>query len=152
MDYSTSKFLNNKKSSKSYLKSFCNKILFCIVLFLIVLIITKNNPKLKDKIYNFVYENNISFSKFRNWYSNKFGGTIPFDNVIVDDTVNVFSEEIKYNELSSYNNGVKLVVDNSYLVPVLESGIVVYMGEKEEYGKTIIIGSNFKGRVLQTLS
>lgn len=141
MDYSTSKFLNNKKS-KNYLKSFFNKILFCIVLFLIVMISIKDNPELKDKIYSFVYENNISFSKFREWYNEKLGGTVPFDNNIVDDTVSVFSEEIKYSEVTSYNSGAKLVVEDSYLVPVIESGIVVYMGEKEGYGYTIIVQQN----------
>ena len=34
---------------------------------------------------------------------------------------------------------VKLKVDKNYLVPILESGIVVFIGDKEGYGKTIII-------------
>ena len=51
-------------------------------------------------------------------------------------------EEIKYNEVISYNNGAKLNVDSGYLVPVIESGIVVYMGEKDGYGYTIIVQQN----------
>ena len=141
MDCSTSKFLNNKKS-KNYFKSFFNKILFCILLFLVLMIGIKINPNLKDKIYSFVYENNISFSKFREWYDKYLGGAIPFDNITVDDTVSVFSETIKYNEVISYNSGAKLGVEDSYLVPVIESGIVVYMGEKEGYGYTIIVQQN----------
>ena len=139
MDYYTSKFLNNKTSSKSSLKSFFNKILVCVLLFLIVMILIKNNPSFKNEIYAFIYENNISFSSFREWYSNKFGGVVPFDKITIDDSVSVFSEEIKYNEVISYNNGAKLNVDSGYLVPVIESGIVVYMGEKEDYGYTIIV-------------
>ena len=142
MDYYTSKFLNNKTSSKSNLKSFFNKILVCVLLFLIVMILIKNNPSFKNKIYAFIYENNISFSSFREWYSNKFGGVVPFDKITIDDSVSVFSEEIKYNEVISYNNGAKLNVDSGYLVPVIESGIVVYMGEKEGYGYTIIVQQN----------
>lgn len=138
MDYSNSKFLKNN-NSKNYFKSFVSKVLVCLILFLVFLISIKSNSSLKDKIYNFVYENNISFSKFRELYNKYLGGTVPFDNNIVDDTVNVFSETIKYNNLSSYNSGVKLDVENNYLVPVLESGIVVYMGEKEGYGYTIIV-------------
>lgn len=141
MDYTTSKFLNNK-SKKSNFKSFFNKILICIVLFLVLMIIVKSNPILKDKIYHFVYENNISFSSFKKYIDEKLGGVIPFDNVVVDDTISVFSEEISYNDKTDYNKGVKLTVNNNYLVPVVESGIVVYMGEKDGFGYTIIIQQN----------
>lgn len=139
MDYTTSKFLNNGEKKKNVFKSFFNKLLFCIVLFLVLMIVVKNNPKLKDKIYSFVYENNISFSKFHELYDKYLGGVIPFDNVLVDDTVSVFDEKLSYKEVSDYNSGAKLVVDNNYLVPIIESGIVVYMGEKEGYGYTIIV-------------
>lgn len=141
MDYTTSKFLNNK-SKKSNYKSFFNKILICIVLFLVLMIIFKSNPVLKDKIYHFVYENNISFSSFKKYIDEKLGGVIPFDNVVVDDSISVFSEEISYNDKTDYNKGVKLTVNNNYLVPVVESGIVVYMGEKDGFGYTIIIQQN----------
>ena len=33
----------------------------------------------------------------------------------------------------------ELVVSNNYTVPVIESGIVVFIGDKEDYGKVIII-------------
>lgn len=140
MDYTTSKFLNNDDNTpKKSFKSFFNKILFCILLFLVLLIVVKNNPSLKDKIYSYIYENNISFSKFHELYDKYLGGIIPFDNVLVDDTVSVFDETISYKEKKDYNSGVQLVVDNEYLVPVLESGIVVYIGEKDDYGSAIII-------------
>lgn len=140
MDYSTSKFLNNKDDkNKNYFKSFFNKILFCILLFLILMVVLKNNPEIKDKAYQFVYENNISFSKFRELYDKYLGGVIPLDNGWVDDTVSVFSEDISYKEISDYNKGAKLIVEKNYLVPIIESGIVVYMGEKEGYGYTIIV-------------
>jgi len=141
MDYNTSKFLS-KKSNKNKVKSFFNKILLCIVLFLILMIVVKNNPSLKDKIYYLIYENNLSFSSFKKYIDEKLGGVIPFDNVIVNDTVSVFSESISYEEKTSYMNGVKLKVSNNYLVPVIESGIVVYMGEKDDIGYTIIVQQN----------
>lgn len=143
MDYTTSKFLNNNSNkNRNVFKSFFNKILLCIILFLILMIVIKSNPVLKDKIYSFVYENNISFSTFKKYFEDKFGGVIPFDNVVVDDTVSVFSENMRYEEKTDYNKGVKLVVSNNYLVPTIESGIVVYMGEKEGYGYTIIVQQN----------
>ena len=141
MDYTTSKFLNNdnNKKKKNIIKSFFNKILFCVVLFLGLMIVVKSNPELKDKVYSFIYENNISFSKFHELYNKYLGGIVPFDNVIVKDTISVFNEKISYQEKIDYNSGVKLVVDDNYLVPIIESGIVVYMGEKEGYGYTVIV-------------
>ena len=44
-----------------------------------------------------------------------------------------------YNHKEKYNEGVKLTVNKSYLMPVLESGIVVFKGNKELYGETIIV-------------
>lgn len=141
MDYTTSKFLQKKKE-KSYFKSFINKLFVCIIIFLMLIIVVKKNPVLRDKIYSFIYENNISFSSFKSFYDDTLGGVLPFDNVVSDDTISVFSESLSYKEKSDYNDGVKLLVDSNYLVPVIESGIVVYMGEKDKYGYTIIVQQN----------
>ena len=51
----------------------------------------------------------------------------------------VFSEKIKYNTISKYYDGVSLSVSNNLLVPILESGMVVFVGEKENYGSTVIV-------------
>ncbi len=139
MDYTSSKFLKNTNNKKNHFKSFFNKILICIIIFLTLLIVVKSNPKLKEKVKDFLYENNISFSKFHDFLDKHFGGVLPFDNALVDDSVAVFNEKMEYKEKSDYNNGVKLKVDNNYLVPVLESGIVVYIGEKDSYGSTVIV-------------
>ena len=56
----------------------------------------------------------------------------------------VFNEKLTYLSKNKYLDGVKLKVNTNYLVPIIESGIVVYIGEKEGYGNTIIIqGADF---------
>lgn len=137
MDYTYSKFLNKNDNGKK--RSYLNKILFLIVFVLSIMILFKSNPDFKNKVYKYIYEDNISFSKFKEFFSEYLGGTIPFDNVMEKDVVSVFNENIIYKEKSDYNKGVKLVVEDNYLVPVIESGIVVYKGEKEGYGYTVII-------------
>ena len=42
------------------------------------------------------------------------------------------------NEFTN-KDGVMLTVEENYMVPTLESGIVVFMGEKDGYGTTVII-------------
>ena len=51
----------------------------------------------------------------------------------------VFSEKINYLSFENYENGVKLTVEDNYLVPVIESGVIIYIGEKEKLGNTIVI-------------
>ncbi len=133
-----------KKESPNYIKKFIKqgiiKVLVTIIIFLIGAIACKSSTSLKDKIINEVYGKNISFSKIKNFYNKYLGGVLPFDN-IVKDTEPVFKDELTYTEKSKYLDGVKLTVTREYLVPVLETGIVVYIGEKEGYGNVIIIQS-----------
>ena len=51
----------------------------------------------------------------------------------------MFNEQLVFHDQEKYLDGVKLTVDKGYLVPVLDSGIVVFIGDKEKYGPTIII-------------
>ena len=44
-----------------------------------------------------------------------------------------------YNKKVKYEDGVLLEVDTNYLVPALKEGMIVFIGDKENYGKTIIV-------------
>ena len=135
-----SKFLKNKEiKSKNGFVRFLNKLSISILLLLALLIILKKNPNLKTTIKEKVFNNNISFAKINKWYKEKFGSILPIDNIVPEDTVSVFNEELKYKSDSLYKDGAKLIVDDNYLVPSLQSGIVVFIGEKENYGKTVIV-------------
>ena len=84
----------------------------------------------------YVFTESLGFSKFNNIYE-KYLGRLIKDNNTNDQMV--FNETIKYQEKSNFLNGVKLKVGINYLVPVIQSGIVVFNGEKEDYGNTLII-------------
>ena len=51
----------------------------------------------------------------------------------------VFKEELEYSNISIYHDGAKLQVANNYLVPIQQEGLVIYIGEKENYGNVVII-------------
>ena len=131
------KKINEEKLIK-YIRSLIYRSLIVIILFLTLAIITKNNPTYKDIIVNNIYEKNISFAKIKNIYTKYLGGIVPLDKVTPSITP-VFNEQLEYNESSIFYDGVKLEVINNYLVPVLEEGMVVFIGEKENYGNVIII-------------
>ena len=138
------KRLNKKNNNiddnyfKKYLKNFCIRSFIVVIIFLFLAIICKSNSSFKDTIYKNVYETNLSFTTFKNFYEKHLGG-ISFLDKMVSDVKPVFNSTLEYSNSSKYYDGVSLDVTTNYLVPVLESGIVVYIGKKEHYGNVIII-------------
>lgn len=131
------KKLNEEKVIK-YLRSLILRSLTVIVLFLILAILCKSNQTYKDLIVTNLYEKHISFTKVKNLYTKYLGGIIPLDKVVLTETP-VFNEQLEYTNESIYFDGVKLEVLDKYLVPIIEEGMVVYIGEKENYGNVVII-------------
>lgn len=123
--------------------NYLNKFLFTIVLTIITLIVLKANSNFKTPFHKYVYEDNISFADINNLYEKYFGNQIPFKDLFKEETNMVFNEKIEYQKKSKYEEGVELIVNEKYAVPSFEEGMVVFVGEKEKYGNTIIIsGTN----------
>ncbi|MBQ8891511.1 MAG: M23 family metallopeptidase [Bacilli bacterium] len=141
MDSEISKYLNkknnNEKKKKSILISFFNKVLVCFILVIICLILMKNNNDFKNFISKNVFHDNISFAYINNLYNKYFGNVLP--KIETEGTTTVFNEKLAYSNYNKYFDGYKLDVANSYLVPIIESGIVVYSGNMDNYGNVVII-------------
>lgn len=139
---SVEKYLNKNKKNKSS-KSFISKLIFrvfiCAIIILLGLIFLKYDKNNKQIVYKYLSNNNINFATINNWYQEHFGDIVPFQNLVKDSTELVFNESLVYKDASIYKNGVKLNVDNNYLVPIIESGIVIFIGNKDDYGQTVII-------------
>ena len=145
MDPMVSKFLDKDKNKnqkeknkkKNFLMSFFNKILVCIILVIICLIMMKTNSNFKEFVSEKIFKDNISFAYLNNLYNKYFGNILPsYKNL---DTEVVFNEKLEYFEYNKYLDGYKLSVQTSYLVPIIESGIVVYIGNIDNYGESVII-------------
>lgn len=126
-----------KKQIKGYIIGFINQVLICIVLFLVSLILTKNTT-FKDKLYNYVYNSNLSFLKIEDFFEKKFGELIP--SKTKDESQKVASNsKIDYDGLEEIDGGVLLTVKQSTLIKSLESGLVVFNGNKDGYGNVLIL-------------
>lgn len=135
-----SKFYKDNKSSKSKNNLFKNivlRVLITILVTLILLIGFKMNNNFKKTFYHYVYEENFPFSVVKNFLQEKFGTSLTFDKIVTDEEV--FNEKLSYKDKSLYHDGVKLTVSSEYMIPSLESGIVVYIGEKENYKQVVIV-------------
>ena len=95
------------------------------------------NSNFKKTFYHYVYEENFPFSVVKNFLQEKFGTSLTFDKIVTDEEV--FNENLSYKDKSLYHDGVKLTVSSEYMIPSLESGIVVYIGEKENYKQVVIV-------------
>jgi len=126
---------DEKKKNSKVLK-FINKTLTAIFLGLVFLIIMEYSPKFKNYMQNEILNKNISFGFIGKLYDKYFGEILPKNN---DNVVSVFNEKLLFNNKEKYLDGYKLTVSDNYLVPIIESGVVVFIGEKEDYGNVIVI-------------
>ena len=139
---SVSKYLNKNKekfSFKKLLRSIFSKVFICLIIFLIGLIIIKYDNNNKQIIKNFLYKNDISFAKLNSLYEKYIGNILPFESKKNSNIQTVFNEDFTYKDISIYKDGYKVEVDNDYYIPIIESGVVVFIGEKSDYGNTVII-------------
>lgn len=134
----TNKYVKEKLVLKHKVKIVLSKFLVTIIIFLIALICIKKDISLKDIIKENIYEKSIKFSNNQKLYNDFFGEYLSIERS-KDKTKAVFNEKINYSKEEKYGNGVKLTVEDNYLVPVLESGVIVYIGQKEQLGNTVIV-------------
>lgn len=137
-------YIKNKKrrtntNKGSFFYKYLFKFLVLSVLTLVTLILLKSNAKFKTIFYKEVYDKHFSFAEVNKIYQSTFGNPIPFKDLFEDKTKPVFNEKLKYSVASKYYDGVSLKVEENLLIPVLETGMVVFVGEKENYGNTVII-------------
>lgn len=123
---------------KKSIKKALSKLMITIIIFLIGMITIKAHPSLKKDLQENIYEKNIKFTKSKKIYEKYFGDILSLDKVLKEEQP-VFNEKLSFIESEAYNDGVKLKVANKYMVPTLESGIVVFIGEKAKYGNTVIV-------------
>lgn len=130
--------MKEKLVLKRSIKKAMNKLLLTILLFLGGMIYLKANPNQKELLERKLYEESLPFQQVKLVYEKYFGNLLSIDKKI-KKVEPVFQERLVYKEKKAYENGVQLSVSNHYMVPILESGIIVYIGEKEKTGNTIII-------------
>ena len=126
--------MKTKLVLRKEIKKTLNKLLLSVIMFLIGMIIVKSNSNLKETIKIKLYEESLPFQKLKSTYNKYIGKITP-----IETTQEVFNETLSYNNLTKYKDGVKLTVSENYMVPIIESGVVVFIGEKENYGNTIIV-------------
>lgn len=133
------KLSNENLSKNKYLKNLFSRVLLSVIFLLVSVIYIKysnNNLISYKKVF---LERSLPFTKIENTLSKVFGENKILKKVVNEGVTPVFNETLSYTNKTKYYDGVNLEVTKNYLVPLLESGLVVFIGEKENYGHTIII-------------
>lgn len=115
-----------------------SKLLIVVIITLICLILIKKDIKFKTMFYKKIYEDSFDFGYINKLYQKHFGKILPLS---IENTKPVFNEELIIESKESYLDGVKLKTKNN-LIPLLKDGLVIYVGQKEEYGNTIIVSGS----------
>ena len=123
------------KEKKSKISQEFSKILISIIFILGSIIYIKLDDNNLGNYKKYIFENNLMFTKINNWYTKNFGNILP--TVSTPSEVNV-SKTDNISPREKYYDGYK-INDASGPVTSLASGLLVFMGEKENYGNTLII-------------
>ncbi|MBR3162217.1 MAG: peptidoglycan DD-metalloendopeptidase family protein [Bacilli bacterium] len=119
---------------------FILKLLISIIIFLILGILCKVDDKYKNKINYYLFENSFNFNSVYNFYNKYLGGTSFYEK---RNTLHpVFYEELKYNKIEKYKQGIKLEVTKNYLIPAIKKGTVINIKNHKYYNNTIIINTD----------
>lgn len=132
----------NTKVSSNILKSKYISFLFTRTLLAIIVILVsaiyvnmndKNLKNYKEKLF----EKSLSFNKISKSYNKVFGKVLPLE-IEKGTTKTVFNDGLSYSKIDKYENGFKLDM-TSNAVTSLYDGIVVFIGNKDNYKNTVIV-------------
>ncbi len=132
---------NNKQENKvSYRVSIIRRTLLTVVIVLVVLIICNLSTSTKNIIKKELLERNYNFSKINSLYKKYIANFNPLGKKESGNTQLVSSSKgIEYSSSEDYLDGVKLNVSEEYPIKLLDSGLVVFIGENEGYGMSVIV-------------
>jgi len=128
-------------SKLKYFKGLISRVLLTVIFVLGSIIFTNYSAKNKNLYQKYVLEDSLSFTKINNLYHDLFG-EVDLVNKKKDDSTAVFKGGINYKNIEDYKNSSKLTVGINEVINAVKSGIVVFIGEKDDLGNTIIIQGN----------
>lgn len=122
---------------KKYIKRLFTRVLLAIILFLVSSIYINYSDKNLLTYKKYFYNQTFNFVYINKFYDKYLGNLLPIKKEKVE--VSVMNDELNIKNKNKYYDGVKLEVGENQTIKSKVSGIVVYLGEKENFGNTIII-------------
>lgn len=118
-----------------YLNSLFLRSIISIILLIIISTLLKFNCG-----YDFIYKL-VNNTKIDYYYINSKTKYI-IGNIIGKKEQFVSSNKLIYKSIQEYQNGYKLTTEPNYVINNIKSGIVIFIGNKENLGPTVIVESS----------
>lgn len=131
--YSTSK----KPKDTNSLKNVFTRFLLAIIFILGSAIYIHWSSDNLENYRKVMFETNLSFTSINQWYEKYFGRVLPID--LDTNTLAVNKNANDFRNIQTYQNGFRVETTKDGIINTINSGIVVFMGEKEGYGYVVII-------------
>jgi len=131
-----SEYQSNKKKPSFIGKELLNKVLLSIIFFMLSTILIKSNDNIKKFYQEEIFTKQVEFTKINNLYNKYFGSILPTINT---STTEVFKENTDTIKTEKYLNGTKISLEENGTITVITSGIIVFLGDKDNLGKTCIV-------------
>ena len=134
-----SKYYKKKMKKKTIdndkLSILFSKLLLAVIFVLGSLVLTNFSSDFKSKYTKEVLERNMDFSSLNKFYNKYIGKDKKEEEVLVANVSNS-------NSYEKVGDSVKFTVSREQPINTIEGGIIVFIGEKDDLGKTIIVQGN----------
>lgn len=124
-----------KNTKNTFIKNNISKLLLSIIMLFGILIFTNQNEDNKTLIQEHLLTNSMSFTTFNTVYETYFGSLAP--SITTDEFV--FSSELTYTNIKSMDSYEIITLSDSSIISALCGGIVVFVGDKDDLGYTVIV-------------
>lgn len=126
----------NKSIKFNHKKTITN--FFLSIIFLMgSLIYVKLSSSNEELFKEYVLTNSMSFTTFNSVYESYFGEIAPSINT----EEFVFNSDLVYTAIETYDNKEVITLTSS-VISTICGGIIVYIGEKDDFGYTVIVQGN----------
>ena len=138
------RYSNNIKDNDDklvkYLKFLITRVLISIILVIGCLIMVRLNDNNRELLDKYVFKDSLKFTQINKWYQDTFGKILP---TYKQNSELVFSDsDVTMSKYEKYKDGIKISTNKNTPVSSMYGGIIVFIGEKDGYGNTLVIQGN----------
>lgn len=132
--------LNREIEGNTFILRLLSSILLVSLVAIIFQFQQKNFIVIQNKIVD-VFEGEFQFAKVGNWYESTFGEPLTFltSDKVLDNHSEVIQTSGKVLENFQVNGQGIMIETTVTKVEAFEEGLVIYAGEKDDLGKTVIV-------------
>lgn len=130
----------DKERRIKYFRGLITRSLLAIIMVLGIVIFTKMDSANKELVNKYFFSDTLNFTEINNYFHDKFGSVVP--QVPTNEALVFSSRDIKNYDYELVGDHYEIKVNKGSTISSLCGGIVVFLGEKDNLGNTVIVQGN----------